>query len=101
MEYKKVSIRSINAFLRKKGIDPDEFGGKVKRTPRLSRKQKRRIEELADAGAKVLVYTKKSGRFVIKDADKKFNFERPEIRKKAQRRLVLSNGQHKTEEVAA
>lgn len=96
MQYRKYSLKTINAFLRKEGVDTEKFisAAEGPRLRKLSRPQKRRIEELAGAGKRVLVYLKRTGRFVIKDESAKFNFEKPEIRAKAKRVMeeALKNG---------
>lgn len=95
-QYRKVSIRTVNAFLRKKGIDPIELHKVITNTgAKLGRKDVVKITTLLDAAKRVLVYVK-GQKLLIRDADKKFNFDDPVQRQLAveKRRAMSSNGSH-------
>ena len=72
----------VSAFLKRKGLDPAEFKAEVTGAAgakflKLSRKQKRRIEAIANAGSRVLVHlnTRRTG-YVVRDQEHKFYFEK-------------------------
>ncbi len=84
-KYKQVSLRTINAFLKQKGIDPAEFHkGSQKTAVKMNRKHKAKIEQMVTDGKVVLTYMR-GGKYISRDQDKPFNFERPEILEKARK----------------
>lgn len=82
-QYSKISIRTVNAFLRRKGIDPSELKASAD-VVKLTRKDKAKIEELCAGGRKALVHVK-GRKYVIMDSERKFQFEKVEVREKANR----------------
>lgn len=72
--YSRVSIRTVNAFLTKKSIDPKEFKEVSKvHAPKLGKRIKSRLEKLIVADKKILVY-RKGSRIVLRDMNRKYNF---------------------------
>ena len=88
---RKIDVRTVNAFLRKRGIDPAEFGAVRNNSKKLTRKEKARIEEIASSGDRALVYIK-GDKFVIRSADRTFPFNDPAIAKRASLRGLTAQG---------
>lgn len=86
-QYRKISVRTVNAFLKRKGMDPKELESVVSEAPaqiKLKKKTKTRIENVLSLGHSAMVHMR-GKRVVVRDLAKRYNFQSKAILRKAHR----------------